>query len=156
MSGSAGFLRHRFKTGMAGGNAGEAGRPGVTSLLHEAGSADTVAGAAYVSLPSARERAMRKRPQKARRTGKGRSSRPAVVASEIKALLPATRPARRPSRHPSTTDTGQFLSPEQQHLLRVRRDAERRQAKRQQVYVGGALVATVGVATVIAWLTGWI
>ena len=99
---------------------------------------------------------MRKRPQKARRTGKRRSSRPAVAASEIKALPSATRPARRPLRHRSTTDTGQFLSPEQQHLLRVRREAERRRAKRQQAYAVSALVATVGAATAIAWLTGWI
>jgi len=99
---------------------------------------------------------MRKKPQRARRTGKGRSSRPAVVASGIKAFPPAQRPARRTSRDLSTTDTGQFLSPEQQYLLRVRREAERRRARRQQAYVGGALVATVGVATVIAWLTGWI
>ncbi len=99
---------------------------------------------------------MRKRPQRARRAGKGRSSRPAVVASETKALPPAKRPARRTSRDLSTTDTGQFLSPEQQYLLRVRREAERRQARRQRAYVGGALVATVGVATVIAWLANWI
>jgi len=79
-----------------------------------------------------------------------------VVASDIKALPPTTRPARRTSRHPSTTDTGQFLSPEQQYLLRVRREVERRRAKRQQVYAGGALVAAVGVATILAWLTGWI
>ena len=90
---------------------------------------------------------MAKRRRTTRRVATGR---PGTESS------PAKRTARRATRGLSAIDAAQFLSPEQQYLLRVRREAERREAKRRRTRVGVALVGIAGAATAMAWLSGWI
>jgi len=69
---------------------------------------------------------------------------------------PAKRQVRREARILPDTDAGKFLSPEQQHLLRVRREAERREARQHRTLVGLALAVIVVASTAVAWLSGWI
>ncbi|MCW2244304.1 hypothetical protein [Azospirillum canadense] len=52
-------------------------------------------------------------------------------------------------------DAGKFLSPEQQYLLRKRRDVEQRAAKQRRSAVGMAIVALAAVAGGAAWGFGW-
>ncbi|HYG85556.1 MAG TPA: hypothetical protein VD978_04790 [Azospirillum sp.] len=48
-----------------------------------------------------------------------------------------------------------FLSPEQQYLLKARREAERRQARHRQVLGILALATVVIISASLAWLSGW-
>ncbi|MBP2295477.1 hypothetical protein [Azospirillum rugosum] len=53
-------------------------------------------------------------------------------------------------------DAGKFLSPEQQYLLRKRRDVEQREAKQRRSAVGLFLVAVAVAAGGAAWAFGWV
>lgn len=104
---------------------------------------------------------MAKRRRKTRRTGKGR---PIITPSHLtsvvtKGTMSAATGTRRTSKATGALpamDVSQFLSPEQQYLLRVRREAERRQARQNRALVGIALLAIGAASTAIAWLSGWI
>lgn len=108
----------------------------------------------------------RKAPRKAKR-GQGSGSVPEMVgASGPSPGRAGTRFAATPSpavlkrRAPRFSakldaDAGKFLSPEQQYLLRKRRDVEQRAATQRRSVVGLALVAVAAAAGGVAWAFGW-
>lgn len=105
-----------------------------------------------------------KRRKASRKTGRGRSGAGRPLAGESMVL--EGRAARLPVRTPPVArnrnapkraialddDSGTFLGPEQQYLLRKRREVERREARLRRS-VGGVLVAAAAaVAAGLFWL----
>lgn len=70
---------------------------------------------------------------------------------------PTAVPGRRRAPGPAKldADAGKFLSPEQQYLLRKRREVEQRAAKRRRSLAGMGLLAAVLAGAGVAWAVGW-
>lgn len=106
----------------------------------------------------------RKAPRKAKK-GLGPGSVPEMVGasgpSPGRAGTPFVAPSsvlkRRKPRFSAKldADAGKFLSPEQQYLLRKRRDVEQREAKQRRSAVGMVVVLVVAAVGGAAWGLGW-
>lgn len=106
----------------------------------------------------------RKAPRKAKK-GLGHGSVPETVGASGPSPGRAGAPFAAPSpvlkrRKPRFStkldaDAGKFLSPEQQYLLRKRRDVEQREAKQRRSAVGMALVVVALAVGGAAWAFGW-
>lgn len=103
---------------------------------------------------------MAKRRRKTRRTGNPRTTALPNPASARGGFQTSPTSARNYGRKAaalrSDMDGGAFLGPEQQYLLRVRREVERRAARKRRLAVGLALGALALVAAAVARLSGWI
>ncbi|WP_149468840.1 hypothetical protein [Roseomonas genomospecies 6] len=105
-----------------------------------------------------------KRRKASRKTGRGRSGAGRPLAGETMVL--EGRAARLPVRTPPVarnrnaakraialdSDSGAFLGPEQQYLLRKRREVERREARLRRTMAGVLVAVVVAAAAGLFWL----
>lgn len=80
------------------------------------------------------------------RTALGVAARPAAPAGAARG-----RSYRAPSPE---VESGAFLAPEQQHLLRIRRAVERREVWQRRLLIAAVLVLVAVAAAAIAWSVG--
>ncbi|WP_448203831.1 hypothetical protein [Azospirillum sp. sgz302134] len=80
----------------------------------------------------------------------------AAVAAPAPVRPPVRRPpAGKPPRVLQDAELGRFLSPEQQHLLKVRRAVEQREARQRRSVAGVVLAGVLLVVAAVLWLLGW-